>query len=221
MTLELFGLTLHEADVALTDVGLAVLGGWFAQRLWRRREGCTLRYDGAIIMAALAAAALFGAIFHAFFPLKTTTRPGFLMWMPVAASIAVASAMMLTVSARRLLDLSDTARRLLVGAYALAFVVVVLFVNESYGTIVKFYGPALLLMLAVSVREALRGTDPAWRQLSAGLALSVLAALLQQARVILHPVYFDHNALYHVVQSAALVLIYRGIAAARRDPVSA
>lgn len=219
MTLELFGLTLHEADVALTDVGLAALGGWFARRLWRRRAGCTLRYDGALIMAALAAAALFGAIFHAFFPAKTSTRPGFLMWMPVAASIAAASAMMLTVSARRLLQISDSTRRLLVGAYAAVFMIVVLFVSESYGTIVAFYGPALVLLLAVSVREAARGVDPAWRQLSTGLALSVIAALLQQARVILHPVYFDHNALYHVVQGVALVLIFRGIDRAQLDPV--
>jgi hypothetical protein len=28
--------------------------------------------------------------------------------------------------------------------------------------------------------------------------------------VVLHPVYFDHNALYHVVQGIALVMIYVG-----------
>lgn len=217
MTLEFFGVTLHEADVALTDVGLALLGSWCARRLWQRRAGCVLRYDGALIMGALAAAALFGAVFHAFFPAKTSTRAGFLMWMPVAASIAIASAAMLTASFRRIFRLSDVARRLAVGVYAAAFVLAVLFIDESYGTIVIFYGPALLLLLAVGVRESLRGADPAWRSLTAGLALSVIAALLQQARVIVHPVYFDHNALYHVVQSIALVLIYRGMAQARND----
>ena len=45
--------------------------------------------------------------------------------------------------------------------------------------------------------------------------LSVLAALLQQARIAIHPVYFDHNALYHVVQAAALVLLYFGFRAVR------
>jgi hypothetical protein len=39
---------------------------------------------------------------------------------------------------------------------------------------------------------------------------SILAALLQQARVSIHPVYFNHNAVYHVVQGIALVLLYRG-----------
>jgi len=27
----------------------------------------------------------------------------------------------------------------------------------------------------------------------------------------IHPVWFDHNALYHVVQAAAFVLLYQGV----------
>jgi hypothetical protein len=34
-------------------------------------------------------------------------------------------------------------------------------------------------------------------------------------RIALHPAYFDHNALYHVVQGVALVLFYQGF---RRAP---
>ncbi len=49
-----------------------------------------------------------------------------------------------------------------------------------------------------------------WTLIALGLALSVGAALLQQLEVALHPVYFDHNAVYHVVQACALVLLYLG-----------
>ena len=35
-------------------------------------------------------------------------------------------------------------------------------------------------------------------------------AVLQQLEVALHPVYFDHNAVYHAVQAAALVVLYLG-----------
>jgi hypothetical protein len=34
--------------------------------------------------------------------------------------------------------------------------------------------------------------------------------MLQQARVAVHPVYFDYNAVYHVVQAIALVFLYFG-----------
>lgn len=32
---------------------------------------------------------------------------------------------------------------------------------------------------------------------------------MQQAGVTVHPVYLDHNALYHVIQGIALWMIYR------------
>jgi hypothetical protein len=40
--------------------------------------------------------------------------------------------------------------------------------------------------------------------------MSAAAAMLQQAKVAVHPVYFDHNAVYHVVQAIALVFLYFG-----------
>jgi hypothetical protein len=40
------------------------------------------------------------------------------------------------------------------------------------------------------------------------MALSLLAAWIQHKRIGLHQRFFNHNALYHVVQAIALVLIY-------------
>ena len=37
----------------------------------------------------------------------------------------------------------------------------------------------------------------------------MLAALFEQGRVSIHP-QFDHNDLYHVIQTAAMYLLYRG-----------
>jgi hypothetical protein len=37
--------------------------------------------------------------------------------------------------------------------------------------------------------------------------------VVQQARISLHPEHFDHNAVYHVLQGVALVLLYRGFRA--------
>lgn len=43
-----------------------------------------------------------------------------------------------------------------------------------------------------------------------GLPLTFVAAAVQQAGVALHPTYFDHNALYHLVQAVALWLFFLG-----------
>ena len=85
----------------------------------------------------------------------------------------------------------------------------VLLVDESFTTIVRFYVPALLLFLAAATARALR-RGAGWGLIALGLALSAVAAVLQQLQVALHPTYFDHNAVYHVVQAAALVVLYLG-----------
>src|SRR5436309_5172 len=54
-----------------------------------------VRTAGAVVMGGLASAALWGAIFHAWFPAKTATPAGFLIWMLVALSILVVAARLL------------------------------------------------------------------------------------------------------------------------------
>lgn len=162
-------------------------------------------------MAGLASAAFWGALFHAFFPDDTTTTAGFLAWVPVSLSIMVVASVLLALGLRLLVPLmSDRVRRLLTGAYAAAFTAVVLFVDQSYGTIVRFYAPTLILFLVASLWHASRGGGWPWWLLAVGVVISILAAVLQQMRISLHPTYFDHNAVYHVLQGIALVLLYVG-----------
>ena len=44
---------------------------------------------------------------------------------------------------------------------------------------------------------------------AAGLALGIAASVLQQRHVGIHPVYFNHNALYHLLQAVAFFLVFR------------
>jgi hypothetical protein len=204
------GLTIHDPDVVFTDLGLAVLGAWVAWRLVSASGPGTLGKAGALLMAALASAAFWGALFHAFFPDNTATLPGFIAWIPVSLSIVVAAATLLELGLRVLAaGLRPSIRRWIVAVYAAVFALAVLLVDESFNTIVRFYVPALLLFLAAATARAVRG-GAGWTPIALGLTLSAIAAVLQQLRVALHPVYFDHNAVYHVVQAAALVLLYLG-----------
>jgi cation transport ATPase len=212
----LVGVTIHDPDVAFTDLGLAILGAYLGWRLWRAPGRDMLRRTGAILMGGLASAAFWGAVFHAFFPAGTATSPGLLAWVPVVLSIVVAASAMLDLSLRLLLPrMQFHVRRSIVAAYAVAFAVVALLVHESFSSIVYFYTPALLLLLIAAGQEAIRSRDSGWTLIATGLIISAGAAVLQQAKVAVHPVHFDHNAVYHVVQGIALVFLYFGY---RRAP---
>lgn len=207
----LSGVTIHDPDVVLTDLGLAFLGGYLAWRLWSAPGQRMMLRCGSVLMGGLASAALWGAIFHGFFPAGTATLAGFLTWVPVTLSIVVAASAMLDLGLRLLLPVLP--RRLHVitlVAYAVSFTVVVLFVRESFGSIVYFYSPALLLLLVAAGRQGFVRQSPGWTVIAAGLMVSAIAAVLQQSRVSIHPVYFDHNAVYHLVQALALIFIYQG-----------
>lgn len=210
---------IHDPDVVFTDLGLALLGTYLARRLWTQPGERRLRKAGALLMGALASAALWGAIFHGFFPTGTATLPGTLAWSPVVLSIVLAAAVMLDLGLRILLPrLPVGARRVLVTTYAIGFAVVALLLDHSFTSIVYFYVPALLLLLIAAGERAVHSRSAGWSLIATGLLTSAGAAILQQLKLAIHPVYFDHNAVYHVVQSIAVLFLYFGW---RRTPETA
>src|ERR1700694_1906483 len=204
-------MTIHDPDVALTDLALAILSAYLGWRLWSRSNNRRLQRAGAVLLGALASAALWGAIFHAFFPAGTATLMGSLAWKPVALSIVVAAATMLDLGLGLLLPrLPPRLRWSVVLLYAAGFAAVVILLDDSFTRIVYFYVPTLILLLLAAVRQVARSRGGGWPLILPGLLLSAGAAILQQARVALNPVYFDHNAVYHLVQSVAIVFLYLG-----------
>ncbi len=209
--IELLGVTIHEPDVTFTDLGLAILGAYLGWRLWMAPGRGTLQLAGTVLMGGLASAALWGAIFHAFFPAETATPVGFIVWIPVALSILVVATTLLELSLRILApQLPRSVRRLLVATYAASFAGIVLLVDESFSMIVRFYVPTLVLFLIAAVQQGARTRSTGWTLITVGFTISAGAALLQQAELAIHPIYFDHNAVYHVLQGIALVLLYLG-----------
>ena len=209
-------MTIHDPDVALTDLALAILSAYLGWRLWSRSNHRRLQKAGAVLLGALASAALWGAAFHASFPAGTATLMGSLAWKPVALSIVVAAATMLDLGLGLLLPwLPPRLRWLAVLIYAAGFAAVVILLDDSFTRIVYFYVPTLILLLLAAGRQVVRSRGGGWSWILTGLLLSAGAAILQQARVALHPLYFDHNAVYHLVQSVAIVFLYLGWRRAR------
>jgi hypothetical protein len=77
------------------------------------------------------------------------------------------------------------------------------------------YGLTLVVLAAFHLAAWLRDRAPSAPWILASVAVSILAAAVQASGLTLHR-HFNHNDLYHVIQLAALWLLYRG--ARETDP---
>lgn len=198
-----------EPDVALTDYAIALECAVFAYWLWRTRksrEPVSLWF--MVFFLATAVAALAGGTVHGFFNAQGSL--GYRMLWPLGlitiglAALAFANAgTAIRLSAPAALAVSRCALVLF-----LLYCVVVLFFNDRFVVAIVAYLPAVLFLGWVFLVQYLRTRRPAFAWGLAGIGVTLLAAAIQQARIAIHPRYFNHNALYHALQAAGLFMIF-------------
>ena len=89
--------------------------------------------------------------------------------------------------------------------------------TDSFEVLVAFEAAALLLAISLYARLALRAEYPGARTVTAGLALTGIAAVAQSSSLTLTLIVpFDHNGIFHLIQIAALPLLARGLLAGFR-----
>jgi hypothetical protein len=208
-----------EPDVTLTDYALFAECAAFAWLIARRPTDLReLRAWTILFFACTALAALLGGTVHGFF-VGEAGGIGRVLWKLSLIAIGATALAGWAIGARLLLARDGADRLVAIGAsLAAVYAAVILFVSDAFWVAVIGYLPAAAFLLAGFLRAAVRERAP-WARLGAwGLALSFVAAAVQQLRIALHPVYFNHNALYHVVQAVALALVFmacRGLLASR------
>jgi hypothetical protein len=208
--------TLLEPDVALTDFVLAIECVCFAVWLYRRSPtGRTSFRWFVLFFAALSVSALLGGISHGFFA-DTQSTIYRTVWAATLISIGVAASSGWAAGARVVFS-DNVARRfevfagLLLGAYVAA----VLFLSQSFALAVAHYLPAAAFLLASLLVAYGRRRKPHLLPGIAGLLLSFMAAAIQQTEARIPSLQLSHNALYHLVQAVALLMIFftaRGLA---------
>ena len=194
---------MHEPATTLTDYVLCLQCAWFAVAIGRRPTRSLLGTAFTVLFASVAMASAAGGTVHGFFAEPSTAREA--LWSLTLLSIGVTAAAMLVVAVR--LGLPDRPGRVLVAVAAWSvYAAIVLLVSTSFAVAIAASLPtALLLAVVLLARRELAGAGAGL----AGVVLALLGAAGQQAGIGLHPRYFDHNAVYHVVQMAALYLLYR------------
>ena len=203
-----------EPDVTLTDFGLALECAVFAWLVWRSRRGeGGVRPWMVLFFASLSASSLFGGTVHGFF-LDPASSGHVVLWPLTLLGIGVTALSGWAIGAH--LVIRPAAARWIIRVAVLQLVLygaVVVFVSEAFWVAVANYLPAALFLLIAFVVVARRGepagvagaTTGAW-----GLVLSFVAAAIQVLQISVHPIYFNHNSLYHAVQAVALALILVG-----------
>jgi hypothetical protein len=203
-----------EPDVTLTDIGLALECAIFAALLLPEGGAPARRWFGGFFGVVGAAAAL-GAVEHGFVADKASSA-AVIVWTGTLLSVGLAAVAGWGAGAR--LVLGRRAARALTAGAAVAFAgyaAVIVFVERRFAVAIAFYLPAAIFLLVAFLLAARRG-DARVNVGACGVGLTFVAAAVQQGRVGLHPRYFNHNALYHVIQGVGLFLVFRGARLATR-----
>jgi len=202
-------MTVYEPGTTLTDYLLALECVWFVWALARRSTPGFIRSAFITLFVSVAAASLLGGTVHGFLP-EPESAINRILWGATMLSIGVTAAAMFAVGMRLGFGAGMTHRLApVLMLWAAAYAVVVLFVSQDFVVAIAAYLPAALFLLAVFLRDWLGRRGPGAAAGIFGVLLALVAALVQQLGVGLHPTYFDHNAVYHMIQAVALYLLFR------------
>jgi hypothetical protein len=203
-------MTITQPATLITDYLLAAFTAALAWRLLKqfRTTGVRSQYWWAAAFAASAVASFTGGTFHGFSAVLSQSITHAL-WIVALESLVVAAYCVI----RAALPAMRTAVSLTIaagyGAYG-----VWLALNPQFMFAIAAYACALAILAVVSL-QTWTSNAPASRLFAGGIAISLVAAAIQQGHLSPHE-YFNHNDLYHVVQAAGLWVLYLGGRGSRR-----
>lgn len=200
-----------EPDVAMTDYALMILCSFFAWRLWSQSTKSKLVQKLWIaFFFSIAFASLTGGTVHGFF-LDPTTIQSQLLWVTTLLAIGVtASLAWVLVGVLASGPQAIKPWSLFAGLAFVIYSLIVIFYSQVFAVVILNYLPPMVALLAVTGSSFLRRKSKHDLSIAVGILLSFVAAGIQQAKLGLHPEYFNHNATYHLIQAIALWLIFRG-----------
>lgn len=200
---------IHEPDVTLTDYGLAVeaiILAWLLRR--KPATHAALRSSFIWFYLSIALAAIMGGTFHGFLPGMDRLTAA-ILWRAVLITIGVTAFAGWRIGAQLLFSPTVAALISRIAAVELVlYALVAIFVEQSFALAIVNYLPAVLFLVLSFAISFSRSRDGATLLGVAGLLLTLVAAAVQHLQISLHPLYFNHNAFYHLLQGVALVAIF-------------
>jgi hypothetical protein len=200
---------LLEPDVTLTDFALAIECAIFVVLLSATSHwGLSFQSAFVFFFTCNSLASLFGGLVHGVYP-DRHQRPGALLWRGSLLAIGASTIAIWVIGAHLLFG--PEATRFVAPVAISVFLIYAYFLVTRYPPFfwaVLFYLPAVFFMLAAFLISYSRSGELEMLFGLAGAILTLAAAIIQRAKIKLHPQYFNHNALYHVVQATAFLMIF-------------
>lgn len=197
-----------ELMTTLTDYLLAAVALGLARSLFRG-NGSRAAALWALAFAASGLAALIGGTVHG---VGHLVPPGLEQAVRVVTMMAIGTGSTCLLAGVVFASVGPgPIRRLLFGLCALHLTVFLAWIARypHFRYVAYDSAPAALAVLVFLIRRWRRSGSAAAAQGTAGMLLSMAGAVAQQARLGIHPVWFNHNDLYHVIQAGALWLLHR------------
>lgn len=201
---------LHEAAVSLSDFALAALAAFLAIKLLASdTDKVRVRTWFAVEISAVSLAALLGGMAHGVFPNQDSFW-GAMTWrftlvfvgLTGMGAVMIASFLLFRPGA------VERLRSVMIVAFAV-YSGLVLFEWQRFVVALAFYLPAALLLFIAFLIRWRRQRDSFASDGLIAMAITFLAAGLQHFQVSIHPVYFNNNVVYHVLQAVAIFFLYR------------
>lgn len=195
-----------QPAVTLTDYALACEGLTFAYLLKPARSQ-PLVFASIVFFLSIALASAFGGTVHGFFD-DPATAVNRVLWNLTMVAIGVTAFAGTRIGA--LLHFREQTVAVISWAAAVVFIaycMVILFVSSRFLVAIMNYLPVVLFLGWAFLMAYRRTRRSALLVGCAGICVMLVAAGLQQAKLGIHPHYFDHNAVYHVLQGIGLFML--------------
>jgi uncharacterized protein DUF6962 len=198
-----------QSAVALSDYALTVESGFLAVLARRHRRVSQLRPWVVLFFATSAIASFAGGSVHGF-AADPASRGHRILWPASLVSVGIvgfAGSMIGAILAFR--PRTVTRIGIAAGTGLGIYCTLALRGKQRYAVAVAALLPPTAFLGAVLWQTYRRVRRPSLLAGLVGIGVSLLAAGVQQARVSIHPRFIDHNVIYHLLQGASLILLYR------------
>ena len=200
-----------EPAVALTDFGLAVECAtfvWLLQPVARTNTSAAAAHRWfCVFFATSCAASVIGGVVHGFFTEPSSAHT--VLWQLTLTAVGL-GALALSMIALALIDRHRTtpARRAAQSLFLICLTATLMW--PRFIVVMAAYLPAVLFLFFVLMRRYRERHDALSRWGTAGIAIMLVAAVIQQLGPEPFPASFNHNAVFHVIQSLALLALFFG-----------
>lgn len=206
--IEIFGITISEVTTTVTDYMITAVAWWLGAKLIRQELPLSRRLWGAGFLL-IGFGAFLGGTSHGFATYLDSTAYA-VIWKATVYTVGLSmlAAVAGTIEGSRL---TRPWRAPLHGLNAIAFAIYAIWMvtHDDFLWVILHYVPAMIGVALLQAWAWWRHGAASAPWIIGGVLITLAGALVQQSRWDLH-LYFNHNDLYHLIQIAGLLVLYRG-----------